>query len=258
MFSIKWAIWDLSYYIRIHVYLYIERGYHLIISTRLTHCLLGDVAVIIKVCFSNSLHRMVDCALAVKLLSCEYHRTSLKIIGALIACCLTLPSHYLSQCTGHYVSLGPKVLRFTRRSVPYAGTKITSIHASTDDRLGDMDVSWCRHQMETFSASLALCAGNSPVTRSVTQSLMFPWSASWLNGWVNNGEAGDLRCRHAHYDVIVMITKWDAPDKGESKKADASDIGFRKTKCIFEFLREQNTMLYDWIYYSLSKSSNFI
>ena len=70
--------------------------------------------------------------------------------------------------------------------------------------------------------------------------------------------AGDLSCRHAHYDVIVMITKWDAPDKGESRKADASDIGFRKTKCIFEFLREQNTMLYDWIYYSLSKSSNFI
>ena len=27
-------------------------------------------------------------------------------------------------------------------------------------------------------------------------------SVSWINGWVNSGEAGDLR--HAHYDVIVM------------------------------------------------------
>ena len=25
------------------------------------------------------------------------------------------------------------------------------------------DISWCRHQMETFSALLAICAGNSPV-----------------------------------------------------------------------------------------------
>ena len=37
-------------------------------------------------------------------------------------------------------------------------------------------IAWCRHQMETFSALLAICAGNSPVTsefpaqRPVTQS----------------------------------------------------------------------------------------
>ena len=31
----------------------------------------------------------------------------------------------------------------------------------------------------------------------------FLWSAPWINGWVNNSEAGDLR-RH-HYDVIVML-----------------------------------------------------
>ena len=34
----------------------------------------------------------------------------------------------------------------------------------------------------------------------------FLWSAPWINGWVNNGEAGDLRHHRAHYDVIVMIT----------------------------------------------------
>ena len=27
---------------------------------------------------------------------------------------------------------------------------------------------------------------------------------AWINGWVNNREAGDLRRHHAHYDVIVM------------------------------------------------------
>ena len=32
----------------------------------------------------------------------------------------------------------------------------------------------------------------------------FLWSAPWINGWVNNCEAGDLRRHRAHYDVIVM------------------------------------------------------
>ena len=29
---------------------------------------------------------------------------------------------------------------------------------------------------------------------------------AWINGWVNNGEAGDLRCHCTHYDVTVMET----------------------------------------------------
>ena len=32
----------------------------------------------------------------------------------------------------------------------------------------------------------------------------FLWSAPRINGWVNNGEAGDLRRYRAHYDVTVM------------------------------------------------------
>ena len=27
----------------------------------------------------------------------------------------------------------------------------------------------------------------------------------WINGWVNNGDAGDLRRNRAHYDVTVMV-----------------------------------------------------
>ena len=62
--------------------------------------------------------------------------------------------------------------------------------------------------MDTFSALLAICAGNSPVNgefpeqRPVTQSFDIFFE---INGWVNNGEAGDLRRHRAHYDVIVML-----------------------------------------------------
>ena len=69
---------------------------------------------------------------------------------------------------------------------------------------------WWRHQMETFYAILALCAGNSPVTGEFpTQSqwrgaLMFSFICAWLSDWVNNREAGDLRRQWPHYDVTVM------------------------------------------------------
>ena len=71
--------------------------------------------------------------------------------------------------------------------------------------------SWWRHQMESFSALLALCAGNSPVPVNSPhkgqwrEALMFSLICAWINGWENNREAGDLRRYRAHYDVIVMV-----------------------------------------------------
>ena len=44
--------------------------------------------------------------------------------------------------------------------------------------------------METFSALLAI-------------SLI----CVWINGWVNNREAGDLKRHRGYYDVIVMISE---------------------------------------------------
>ena len=90
----------------------------------------------------------------------------------------------------------------------------------------DSERPWWRNQMETFSALLAFCAGNSPVPgefhaqrpvtrsfcllkrlfrrRSKITSVMLSLICVWTNAWVNNRDAGDLRRYHAHYDVIVM------------------------------------------------------
>ena len=68
-----------------------------------------------------------------------------------------------------------------------------------------------RHQTETFSALLALCAWNPPVTvefpsqRPVARSFNVFLICALTNGWVNNREAGDLRHHRARYDVMVMI-----------------------------------------------------
>ena len=64
--------------------------------------------------------------------------------------------------------------------------------------------SWWRHQMETCSALLAICAGNFPHQGQWRGALMFSLICAWMNDWVNNREAGDLRCDRAHYDVTVM------------------------------------------------------
>ena len=36
---------------------------------------------------------------------------------------------------------------------------------------------------------------------------MFSLICAWINPWVNNREAGDLRLHHAHYDVFVIYCK---------------------------------------------------
>ena len=64
--------------------------------------------------------------------------------------------------------------------------------------------------METFSALLALCAGNSPVngecpTQASDAGLWwFFFICAWINGWVNNRVTGDLRRHLAQYDVMVL------------------------------------------------------
>ena len=67
---------------------------------------------------------------------------------------------------------------------------------------------WWRHQMETFSALLARIHRSpvsSPHKGQWRGALMFSLICAWINDWVNNREAGDLRRHCAHYDAIVMI-----------------------------------------------------
>ena len=45
---------------------------------------------------------------------------------------------------------------------------------------------------------------NSPHKGQWRETVMFSWIYAWINGWVKNREAGDLRRHRAHYDVIVM------------------------------------------------------
>ena len=67
-----------------------------------------------------------------------------------------------------------------------------------------------RHQMETFSGYWPFVRG---IHRSLVtfphkdqwrEALVFSLTCSWIIGWVNSREAGDLRHHRAHCDVIVI------------------------------------------------------
>ena len=64
--------------------------------------------------------------------------------------------------------------------------------------------------MQTFYALLAICADNSPVIGEFPDkgqwrgALMFYLICVWINGWINNGEAGDFSRHRAHYDVTLI------------------------------------------------------
>ena len=89
--------------------------------------------------------------------------------------------------------------------------------------------------METFSALLAICAGNSPVTgefpaqRPVTRSFDVFFDLCLNKGWVNKVEAGDLRRNRAHYGAIVMQVHMFHPSAAHHQWATAfvtSDASF--------------------------------
>ena len=73
-----------------------------------------------------------------------------------------------------------------------------------------MPSSWWHHQMKIFPR-YGLCVKG--IHRSPVNSLhkgqwrgalMFSLICAWINGWVNNREAGDLRRHRARNDVIAM------------------------------------------------------
>ena len=75
-------------------------------------------------------------------------------------------------------------------------------------------ISWWCHPIETFSTSLAICAGNSPVTgefpaqRPVTRSYDVFFDLRLNKRLSKQSWSWCLRCHRAHYDVIVMFNQY--------------------------------------------------
>ena len=60
---------------------------------------------------------------------------------------------------------------------------------------------------------------------------MFSLIRTWINDWVNNREAGDLRRHHGHYDVIVMWGQaYVEVQSTETNLKTISEVSIKQTK----------------------------
>ena len=71
-----------------------------------------------------------------------------------------------------------------------------------------LTAAWWRHQMQTLSELLALCAGNSPATGEFPAQRPVTRSFDVFFAWVNNREAGDLGRHRALHDVTWTPWRW--------------------------------------------------
>ena len=90
--------------------------------------------------------------------------------------------------------------------IVYVVRKIRISDREAMDKHGHDDVSKWKHfpRYWPFVRGIHQWPVNSPHKGQWRGALMFSLICAWLNGWVNNREAVDLRCHRAHHDVIVM------------------------------------------------------
>ena len=114
--------------------------------------------------------------------------------STLIQVRLTALGHYLSQCWPR--SMSP--IGVTRPCV------LTHTFLANIDH--DDVIKW-KHfpRYWPFVGGIHMSPVNSPHNGQWCAALMFSLIWAWINGWVNNCKAGDLRRRRAHYDVTVML-----------------------------------------------------
>ena len=95
-----------------------------------------------------------------------------------------------------------------RRQLVSFRIAITSLcQHSTSIRMHHDDVIKWKHFRVTghFVREIHRSLANTLTKASDAELWCFLRSVPWINGWVNNREAADLRRHRAHYDVIVMF-----------------------------------------------------
>ena len=146
---------------------------------------------------------------------------------------ITLQSHKRHGVSNHWRLDGFKSLsRLTTKKTPNSEspTLCEGIPLSGDSPhkgpIARNAFPWWRHQMEIFSALLALCGsctGGTAIDENLIKvrgihlspansihkgqwrrALMFSLICARTNCWANHADAGELRRHRAHYDVIVM------------------------------------------------------
>ena len=92
---------------------------------------------------------------------------------------------------------------------------------------------------------------NSPHKGQWRWALMFSLICAWINGWINNREAGDFKGHRVHYDATVM---WSTPVKYPSWEYNVDTKGphGNKLKPIFYRKFQEEPLLLTWVKFNPS------
>ena len=128
-------------------------------------------------------------------------------IHAMLACILwTVPG---TEIILQYAQLILESYKTTIYKVCFICTNITCMHNTHS--ISDDDVIKWKHFPRNwpFVRGIHRSPVNSPHKGQWRGALMFSLICVWINDWINNPEAGDLRRHQAHFDVSVMILMVD-------------------------------------------------
>ena len=104
-----------------------------------------------------------------------------------------------------------------------------------------------------FPVTGHLCAGNSPRKDQWRGALMFSLICVWINGWVNNREAGDLKHYRAHYDVIVMTSRGPGGYCQDNIIAYDSECAWPSTFWVIRYMKYRS-----WNTSSIATATNYM
>ena len=71
--------------------------------------------------------------------------------------------------------------------------------------------------------------------------LMCSFIGAWTIGWANNGDTGELRCHHTHYDVTIILASGE--EKSHEDSACFSDQGGPQPLIQYEFQLAATTIV---------------
>ena len=135
----------------------------------------------------------ISCEIALIWMSLDFTDDQSTLVQVM-AWCHQATSHYMSQY-------------WPRSLLPYGVIKPQWVNGGVCwDYFWHDDVIKWKHfpRYWPFVRGIHRSPVNSPHKGQWRGALMFSLICVWINGWVNNREAGDLRHYCAHYDVTVM------------------------------------------------------
>ena len=117
-----------------------------------------------------------------------------------MAWCRQATGHYLKQCWPRSVS----PYGITR---PQCGKLILNVEPQCVSSKQHDDVIKWKHfsRYWPFVWGIQRSLVNSSHKGQWRGGLGFSLICAWINDWVNNCEAGDLRCYRIHYDVVILL-----------------------------------------------------